>query len=64
MSTSITDPLMVAVLVKNLKDIREAAALVEQYGRTVAAAAVVDATLDASNRILNAIGAEAIHAPA
>jgi hypothetical protein len=44
--------LEVAVLVKGLKDIRDAAALIEQYAQTVAAEASLQATITAGDRIL------------
>jgi hypothetical protein len=53
---SVTDPLAIAVLVKNLRNIEDAARLIEQYGRTVAAAAVVDATAEAYDKVLARIG--------
>ena len=52
MSNPVTDPLMIAVLVKNLKNIQDAADLIEQYGRTVAAEARVQNTLEVSERIM------------
>jgi hypothetical protein len=55
-NNSVTDPLMIAVLVKNLKNIQDAADLIEQYGRTVAAEARVQNTLEVSNRIIGAMG--------
>ena len=61
-NNSVTDPLMIAVLVKNLKNIQDAADLIEQYGRTIAAEARVQNTLEVSNRILGSL--EAPHAQA
>jgi hypothetical protein len=52
--------MMIAVLVKNLKNIQDAADLIEQYGRTLAAEARVQNTLEVSNRILGSL--EAPHA--
>lgn len=47
-----TTALEVAVLVKCLPNLEDAADLIEQYGRTVASAAVVDACAEAYDRVL------------
>ena len=55
----LANALEVAVLVKGVKNIRDAAALVEQYAQTVAAEARLQAVIDTSDRILSQIGAPA-----
>lgn len=47
--------LAVALLVKDLKNVSDAAALVEQYAQTVAAEAALQATINAGDRILATI---------
>ena len=46
-----TTALEVAVLVKCLPNLQDAADLIEQYGRTVASGAVVDACAEAYDRV-------------
>lgn len=52
----IATALEVAILVKGLKDIREAEKLVEQYAQTVAAAARLDGVTQAYHRIDTILG--------
>lgn len=51
LTPKMTTAMEVAVIVKCLPDLRQAAELIEQYGRTVASAAVVDATAEAYDRV-------------
>lgn len=50
---NMTTALEVAVIVKCLPDIKQAADLIEQYAKTVASQARVDATIEAHDRMLN-----------
>jgi hypothetical protein len=49
--------LEVAILVKGVKNIRDAEKLVEQYARTVAATARLDAVVETSDRIIKVLEA-------
>lgn len=51
LAPKMTTALEVAVLVKCLPDIRQAADLIEQYAQTVASGARVEATIEAYERI-------------
>ena len=53
LSPPIATALEVAILVKGLKNIRDAEKLVEQYAQTVASEARVQAVIDTSERILS-----------
>lgn len=57
MQVPLATALEVAVMVKGLKNIRDAEKLVEQYAQTVAAEAALQATIDAGERILATIDA-------
>jgi hypothetical protein len=57
MQVPLATALEVAVMVKGLKNIRDAEKLVEQYAQTVAAEAALQATIDAGERILATINA-------
>jgi hypothetical protein len=51
----IATALEVAIMVKGLKDIREAEKLVEQYAQTVAAGARLEGVIEGSERVLQSI---------
>lgn len=53
----IATALEVAILVKGVKNIRDAEKLVEQYAQTVAAQARLDAVINTSDRIIKVIEA-------
>jgi hypothetical protein len=57
LSPPIATALEVAILVKGLKNIRDAERLVEQYAQTVAAEARLQAVADTGERILAQLGA-------
>lgn len=59
MQVPMATALEVAIMCKGLKNIRDAEKLVEQYAQTVAAAARLDATVVATDRILAVIDAQA-----
>ncbi|MGY4614799.1 hypothetical protein ACVWZ4_000026 [Bradyrhizobium sp. USDA 4472] len=59
-----TTALEVAVIVKCLPDLQQAADLIEQYGRTVASAAVCDATAEAYGKVLKSLTREPTNAQA
>ena len=50
--------LEIAIIVRNLSDIRIAADIIEQYARTVASGARLDAAQEAYDRILGQISKE------
>lgn len=52
MQVPLATALEIAVMVKGLKNIRDAEKLVEQYAQTVAAEAALQATINAGDRIL------------
>jgi hypothetical protein len=51
LTPKMTTAMEVAVLVKCLPNIKDAADLIDQYARTVASGAVVDATAEAYDRV-------------
>lgn len=57
LSPPIATALEVAILVKGIKNIRDAEKLVEQYAQTVAAEARLQAVADTGERILSQLGA-------
>jgi hypothetical protein len=56
--------LEVAIIVRNLSDIRVAVDIIEQYARLVASGARLDATMEEFNRIQDRVAGEMANAQA
>jgi hypothetical protein len=54
----VPDALAIALLVKGLANVADAASLIEQYAQTVASQARLEGVITASDRILAAIGGD------